>query len=134
MFEYVCTYEGLPFAFLFSFSNISAVAGVVGELRVGAAVGRGVPYVQVHVRAERVEAGVLDGGAPPLRLPSEGGVRGCDGGDGGDRGGSFRLEVVSLVGLALRRPDGSEQAGHGREAAGPRKVWLAAHTGCCVPG
>jgi len=105
---------------LFYFLNISAVAGVVGELRVGAAVGGRVPYVQVHVRAEGVEARVLDGGAVALGLPGEGGVRR---GDRGHRGRPLGVEVA-LVGLALRRPDGPEQAGHGGEAAGTREVWL----------
>lgn len=105
----------------FSFlSNVSAVARVVGELRVGAAVGGRVPYVQVHVRAEGVEAGVVDGRVPPLRLPAEGGVRLTDGRDGG---GAFGL-VLAVVGLALWGPDGSKQTGHGGEAAGPREERL----------
>lgn len=103
--------------------NISTVARVVGELRVGAAVGRRVPYVQVHVWAERVEVGVLDRSAGALWLPGEGRARRGDGGHGGHRGRPLRLEVA-LVGLALRRPDGAEQAGHGGEAAGSREVWL----------
>lgn len=106
--------EGLPFL------NVSAVAGVVGELRVGAAVGGGVPYVKVHVRAKRVEAGELVGGASPLQLPAERRMRR---GDGRHGGGPLRLEVA-LVGVALRGPDGAEQAGHGREAASPREVRL----------
>lgn len=100
--------------------NISTVARVVGELWVRAAVGGWVPYVQVHVRAERVEAWVLDRRTPPLLLSAVGGMRR---GDGGHGGGSLRVEVA-LVGHALGRPDGSKQAGHGREAAGPREVWL----------
>lgn len=72
------------------------------------------------MRAERVEAGVLDWCTPPLWLPAEGRMRR---GDGGHGGGSLRLEVA-VVGLALGRPDGSKQTGHGREAAGPREVWL----------
>lgn len=100
--------------------NISTVARVVGELWVRAAVGGWVPYVQVHVRAERVEAWVLDWCTPPLLLSTVGGMRR---GDGGHGGGSLRVEVA-LVGHALGRPDGSKQAGHGREAAGPREVWL----------
>lgn len=108
-------------AIFFSFIlNISAVARVVGELRVGAAVGSRVPYVQVHVWAEWVEAGVLDGRVPPLWLPAEGGVRLTD---GRDRGGALGL-VLGVVGLALWGPDGSEQTGHGREAAGPGEVRL----------
>lgn len=75
------------------------------------------------MRAEGVEAGVLDRSAGRLWLPAEGRVRRGDGGHGGHRGRSLRLEVA-LVGLALRRPDGSEQTGHGREAAGAREVWL----------
>ena len=69
--------------------NISTVAGVVGELGVGAAVGGRVPYVQVHVRAERVEAGVLDRPVGPTWIPAEGRVWwgvGCDGRHGGHRG------------------------------------------------
>lgn len=108
------------FFFVSFILNISAVARVVGELRVGAAVGGRVPDVQVHVWAERVEAGVLDGRVPPLRLAAEGGVRLTDGGDGG---GPLGL-VLGVVGLALWGPDGSEQAGHGGEAAGPREVRL----------
>lgn len=112
------------------------------------------------MRAKRVEAGELVRGTPPLQLPAERRMRW---GDGRHRGGPFRLEVA-LVGIALRGPDGSEQAGHGREAASPREVCLrgdgdagfngfsrcfpyiftisqilitahlAAHAGCCVPG
>lgn len=105
-------------------SNIATVARVVGELWVGAAVGRRVPDVQVHVRAERVEAGVLDAPTGHLRLAAEGRVRRRRyGRDGRHRGWSFMLEVA-LVGRALRRPDGSEQTGHGWEAAGTREVWL----------
>lgn len=106
--------------FSFILLNISAVARVIGELRVGAAVGGRVPYVQVHVRAKRVEAGVLDGRIPPLWLPAEGGVRMAD---GRDRGGPLGL-VLGVVGLALWGPDGSKETGHGGEAAGPREVWL----------
>lgn len=105
----------------FTDSDVSTVAGVVGELWVGAAIGRRVPDVQVHVRPERVEAGELVGPGAPLRLPAEWGVRRGDGGDGGHgrhRGGSLGWEVV------LWGPDGAEQAGHGREAAGPREIWL----------
>lgn len=61
------------------------------------------------MRAEWVEAGVLDGRVPPLWLPAEGGVRLTDGRDGG---GPLRL-VLGVVGLALWGPDGSEQTGHG---------------------
>lgn len=100
--------------------NISAVARVVGELRVGAAVGGRVPYVQVHVRAKWVEAGVLNGCVPPLRLAAEGGVRLAD---GRDWGGPLGM-VLGVAGLALWGPDGSEETGHGGEAAGPREVWL----------
>lgn len=107
-------------AVVFPFLNISAVAGVVGELRVGAAVGGGVPYVQVHVWAKRVEAGELVWDTSPLQLPA---VRRVRRGDGRHRGGTFRLKVA-LVGIALGGPDGSKKAGHGREAAGPREVWL----------
>lgn len=59
---YVCTFKGCRFPIL----NVSAVAGVVGELRVGAAVGGGVPYVKVHVRPKWVEAGELVWGTSPL--------------------------------------------------------------------
>lgn len=100
--------------------NISAVARVVGELRVGAAVGGRVPYVQVHVRAKWVEAGVLDGRVPSLRLAAEGGVRLADGRDWGRPLGM----VLGVAGLALWGPDGSEETGHRGEAAGPREVWL----------
>lgn len=72
------------------------------------------------MRAKRVEAGVLDGRVPPLWLPAEGGVRLADGRDGG---GALRL-VLGVIGFALRSPDGSEETGHGGEAAGPREVWL----------
>lgn len=83
--------------------RVCAVARVVGELRVGAAVrGRVVPDVQVHVGAERVKAGeVLIG----EWLRSEGrhwrdGYR------------ALGVEVdLALAGLALRRPDGAEQTG-----------------------
>lgn len=101
-------------------SHVAAVTRVVGQLRVGAAVGRGVPDVQVHVGAERVEAGVLEGPAGGLRLPVEGGA---GRGDGGHGGRALRLEVA-LVRVALGGPDGPEQAGHGRQAAGPREVRL----------
>lgn len=72
------------------------------------------------MRAEWVEARVLDGCVPPLWLPAEGGVRLADGGNGG---GSLGL-VMAVVGLALWSPDGSKETGHRREAAGPREVWL----------
>lgn len=72
------------------------------------------------MRAKRVEAGELVWSASPLYLPAEGRMRR---GDGGHGGGPLRLKVA-LVGIALRGPDGAEQAGHGREAARPREVWL----------
>lgn len=80
-------------------SSVCAVARVVGELRVGAAVrGRVVPDVQVHVGAEGVEAGeVLRG----KRLWSEGRHR-------RDGHGALRLEVA-LIRLALRSPDRAKQ-------------------------
>lgn len=85
-------------------SSVCAVARVVGELRVGAAVrGRVVPDVQVHVGTERVEAGEV------LRrkwLWSEGRHR-------RDRHGAFSLEVA-LIRLALRSPDRAEQTGGDR--------------------
>ena len=64
--------------------------------------------------AEGVKAGVLLGWAAASRLPAEGGV----GGDGvGGDGRRALLVEVALVGLALRGPDGAEQAGHGGETA-----------------
>lgn len=72
------------------------------------------------MRAKRVEVGVLDRCTPPLWLPAVGRM---GWGDGVHGGGLLRLEVVLVV-LALGRPDGSKQTGHGREAAGPREVWL----------
>lgn len=72
------------------------------------------------MRAERVEAGVLQRSAGPHWLPTKGGVRR---GDGGHRGRSLGLEVAR-VGLDLGCPDGSKQAGHGGETAGTREVWL----------
>lgn len=72
------------------------------------------------MRAERVEAGVLQRSAGPHRLPNEGGV---GRGDGGHRSRSLGLEVT-LVGLALGCPDGAEQAGHGGETAGTGEVRL----------
>lgn len=72
------------------------------------------------MRAKRVEAGELVWGTSPLQLPA---VRRVRRGDGRHGGGTFRLKVA-LVGIALWGPDGSEKAGHGREAAGPREVWL----------
>lgn len=63
---------------------------------------------------ERVEVGVLDGPVGPLGLPVERRVRwghGCDGGHGGHGGRSLRWEV------ALGRPDGAEEAGHGGQTA-----------------
>lgn len=104
----------------FPILNISTVARVVGELRVGAAVGGGVPYVKVHVRPKWVEAGELVWSTSPLQLPAKRRMRWSNGRHGG---GPFRLKVA-LVGITLRGPDGSEQAGHGREAARPREVWL----------
>lgn len=88
-------------------SSVCAVARVVGELRVGAAVGgRVVPDVQVHVGAERVEAGeVLRG----KRLWRVGGPRG---------GGHGALGVeVARIRLALRGPDRAEQTGGDRRQA-----------------
>lgn len=117
MFFKVC-----QFVFSSLFLNISTVAGVVGQLRVGAAVGRRVPYVQVHVGPEWVEAGVLEP-VGPLRLPVEGRVRRGDGGHGEHGGRSLRWEV------ALGRPDGAEQAGHGGQAASTREVWLEDESG-----
>lgn len=73
---------------------------------------------------KRVEVGVLDGPVGPLRLPVEWSVRWghgcdrCDGGHGGHGGRSLRREV------ALGRPDGAEEAGHGGQAASTREVWL----------
>lgn len=72
------------------------------------------------MRTEGVEAGELVRGTSPLQLPAEGRMRR---GDGRHGGGPFGLKVA-LVGVALRGPDGAEQAGHGREAAGPREVRL----------
>lgn len=73
--------------------------------------------------AEGVEVGVLDRSAGALRLAAERGVRRGDGGHGRHRGRPLMLEVA-LVRGALGGPDGPEQAGHGREAAGAREVWL----------
>lgn len=72
------------------------------------------------MRAEQVEAGVLDWCTPSFWLPAEGRMRQGDGRHGGR---SLRLEMI-MVGLALGCPDGSKQTGHGREASCPREVWL----------
>lgn len=97
-------------------SHVATVTRIVGQLRVGAATGRRVPDVQVHVGAEGVKAGVLLGWAAAARLPAEGSVR-------GDRCRALLVEVA-LVGLALRGPNGAKQTGHGGEATRAREVWL----------
>lgn len=86
-------------------SHVATVTGIIGQLRVGAATGRRVPDVQVHVGAEWVKAGVLLGRAAAARLPAEGGVR-------GDRCRALLVEVA-LVRLALGGPNRAKQTGHG---------------------
>ena len=76
------------------------------------------------MRAEGVEAGVLQEPTGAAGLPAEGGH--VDRGHRrhrGHGGRAVRLELA-LVGVALRGPDGAEQAGHGRQAAGTVEVWL----------
>lgn len=103
-------------------SHIPTVAWIVGELRVGAPVWRGVPYVQIHVWSKGIEAGVLFSGAGAAWFTAEG----CDGWDGRvgrDRSGALWVEVV-LVRFALRCPDRAKKTGHGWQTSGSWKVWL----------
>lgn len=85
-------------------SHVCAVARVIGELRVGAAVrGRVVPDVQVHMGAERVKDGeVLRG----KRLWSEGR-------HWRDGYGTLGMKVTGIW-LALRSPDRAKQTGGDR--------------------
>lgn len=82
-------------------SSVCAVARVIGELGVGAAVrGRVVPDVQVHVGAEWVEGGEVLRGKWLWK-----GVR-------RRRDGHGALGVkVALIRLTLRSPDRAEQTG-----------------------
>lgn len=92
-------------------SGVSAVARVVGQLRVGASVAGRVPDVQVHVGAEGVEVGVMFGWAGGARLT----VERCVGGVWRNGGRAVWLEMA-LVRLSVRSPDRTKQAGgDGRE-------------------